>query len=164
MKVRHVSQVVFKSTNYETSRSENDEELVLRSVYYPMPSYGNNVTTYIKLDKKNRVVRIFNVRMNWNGTGRDDIAYLELNADEFNKLLETARNVKNQEDFDKMIEVIKEIEKRVEDEYSKRIDELIDELINVSTVQEKLRSLKNEEVLKELKEYLIEKVEDFLDP
>jgi len=159
-----MSQVLFKSTHYVLSRSENDEEVTLKSVYYPMPSYGNNVTTYIELDKRRKTVIIYNVRMNWNGTGRDDVAYLELNVDEFNRLLEIARSMKTQEDFDKMISVIKEVEKRVENEYRSRIDELIDEFVCVSTVQEKLRSLKNEEVLRELKEYLKEKVDDFLDP
>jgi hypothetical protein len=157
-----MSQVLFKSTHYVLRRSENEETLELRSTYYPMPSYGNNVTTYIELDKKNKVVRIYNVRMNWNGTGRDNIAYVELDEEKFNKLVDVVRSVKTQEDFDKVISIVKEIEKDVEREYELRIEEFVRSFINIDVVQEKLRSLKDEEVKKELIEYLKEKVDDFL--
>jgi Xaa-Pro aminopeptidase len=155
---------IFESTHYVLTRDENEEKIELASKFYCLTGYGNNITTYITLDKVKHTVDVRNVRVNCNGTGSDLIAYLELNVDEFNKLLETARSIKTQEDFDKMIEVIKDIESRIEEEYSKRVDELIDEFVSVSTVQEKLRSLKNEEVLRELREYLREKVDDFLDP
>jgi hypothetical protein len=157
-------EVVFRSTHYEVWREEGVEELVLASRYYCMVGYGNSITTYVVFNKSRKSVEIFMVRLDCNGTGRDELAYLELTNDEFNKLLELVRSVKTEEDFDKITEYVKEIEKRVEDEYQKRKDELIDEFVNVNVIQEKLRTLKDEETKKELIEYLKEKVEDFLDP
>jgi hypothetical protein len=156
-------EVVFRSTHYEVWREEGVEELVLASKYYCMVGYGNSITTYVVFNKVRKSVEVFMIRLNCNGTGRDELAYLELTNDEFNKLLELVRSVKTEEEFDKITEYVKEIEKRVEDEYQKRKDELIDELVSVGVIQEKLRSLKNEETRKELIEYLKEKIDTFLE-
>jgi anaerobic ribonucleoside-triphosphate reductase len=87
---------------------------------------------------------------------------VELDEEKFNKLVDVVRSVKTQEDFDKVISIVKEIEKDVEREYELRIEEFVRSFINIDVVQEKLRSLKDEEVKKELIEYLKEKVDDFL--
>jgi len=157
-----VNQVLFRSTHYKLTKDENEDVLELRSTYYPMPSYGNNVTTYILLKKRDKTVEIFNVRMNWNGTGRDNIAYVKLDEEKFNELANAVRSVKSQEDFDKVIEIVKDIERDVERRYEIRIEEFVRSFINIDVIQLKLKSLEDEEVKKELIEYLKQKVDDFL--
>ena len=160
-----MSPVLFESTHYELVKDEDEEKLELRSRYYPIPPWGNNVTIYIKFKKNTNTIDVYRVRDCWDGTGRDDIAHVEeLSDDEFNRLLEAARKVKSVDDFDNLVEEIRKVSANIEEEYRKKLDELIDEFISLSDVQEKLKNIQDEEIKKELIERLKNEIDDLLSP
>jgi len=157
--------LVFRSTHYDLIKDEDEEKLELRSRYYPTSSYENNVTTYIKFYKDRKIIDVYRVRKNWDGTGHDDIAYVEeLSDDEFNRLLEAARKVENVEDFDNLVKEIRKVSESIEEKYKKKLDELINEFISLSDVQEKLKNIQDEEIKKELIERLKNEIDDLLSP
>jgi len=52
----------------------------LEVYYYPIYPYGNYVKSVLNIEKHGEVIVFerYNVRMNWDGTGRDDIGYIEV--------------------------------------------------------------------------------------
>ena len=136
----------------ETSRhrieiDEDDDELVISDTYFPLPGYGNNVRTGIYFDRKAKTIEIWERRDGWGGTGVKELARVELEDDEFEKLLEAARKIKKPDDFQDLLEAIKEVEGQVEDRVGKLLDDVICELGDLSIDTEVRKILKDKEKL-----------------
>jgi hypothetical protein len=58
-------------------------KLTIEKVYYPIYPYGNYVKNVIRIDASEvpYKVEIYDIRMDWNGTGRD--SYLDLSYDDY---------------------------------------------------------------------------------
>jgi hypothetical protein len=58
-------------------------KLTIEKVYYPIYPYGNYVKNVIRIDASEvpYKVEVYDVRMDWNGTGRD--SYLDLSFDDY---------------------------------------------------------------------------------
>ena len=75
-KTKHYEYVI------ESEFDENDYLLraELETYYYPIYPYGNYVKSVLIIEKRKGVIVFerYDVRMNWNGTGRDNVSHIEI--------------------------------------------------------------------------------------
>jgi hypothetical protein len=74
-----------KTKHYEyVIEGEFDENhllnVKLEVYYYPLYPYGNYIKSVLEIKRYGDVIQFnrYDVRMNWNGTGRDDAGYIEI--------------------------------------------------------------------------------------
>ena len=75
-----------KTKYYEyvlTSEFDENDYLLrakLETYYYPIYPYGNYVKSVLIIEKRKGVIIFerYDVRMNWNGTGRDNVSHIEI--------------------------------------------------------------------------------------
>jgi len=73
-----------EKTEYVVEAEFNEKGYLLNAklevYYYPIYPYGNYVKSVLNIENHGDVIVFerYNVRMNWDGTGRDDIGYIEV--------------------------------------------------------------------------------------
>ena len=116
-KVRREFFVKERKTLYTVSAEVEDgyvQRLAIEKVYYPIYPYGNYVEIVIRIDATEVPyrIKIYRVRMSWNGTGRDD--YLDLSFDDncpetpWWLHREEIERLSSAEDVEKLVEGIEE--------------------------------------------------------
>jgi len=149
--------LLFSTTHDKLYIEEEEDNIALRHKYYPIPSYGNRVETVIRLHLDNNRVTVYAVRYGWNGTGCDPVADVQLTQEEATRLKELLQNARTLEDFEKIRELVEEIQSKREEEWLKVIDEI------VTALEETLPSPKQvdiEELKSMVEEYVMEYLKD----
>ena len=156
------TQVIFESSDVKIIR-EGDYEL--KKVVYPLKGYGNRYGNSIIVSGD--VVEVWSFRDGWGGTGSKVIA--EIHDKEFADCIKKAVvDVKNVDDFDKLVDLIERKQNEVNDYAIEKFDELVDRFVEISREIDKNRLieklLKDENRLRELaKEFLEEYIADQLE-
>jgi hypothetical protein len=65
----------------EIGESGDVNKIIIEKVYYPLYPHGNYVKNVIEIDASEAPLRIeiYDIRMSWNGTGRDNIIEFSYN-------------------------------------------------------------------------------------
>ena len=140
---------------------ERDEnKVMICRKFYPLYPHGNYIKNVISLED-NRL-EYYTVRMSYGGTGRDDYGYVELSESEKRELLETMSNVKSDKDFDKLIEKFKELKEKREKIANDIFNEVVDELVELISTDERIRMLKltKEEIKERASDFIEHLIED----
>jgi hypothetical protein len=155
-------ELLWKQTGLRIIREVGDDYVMLKEVHYPLEHQGwyNEYRESVILDSDN-TVRCWEVRINWNGTGSTETCYVELTDEEAAKLREMMLKARKPEDFDEIREYIGELNEKYEEEWDEVVGQLVEELTYLSFIQEKIRLAKDEEVKRNLIEYIREKIEDY---
>jgi hypothetical protein len=159
----HMSEeVLWRQTGLRIIREVGDNYIMLKEIHYPLEHQGwyNEYRDVLRLDSDNTVT-CREVRINWNGTGSTETCYVELTDEEAAKLREMMLKASKPEDFDEIREYIGELNEKYQEEWEGVVEELIEELMQLSFVQDKIRHAKDQELKQYLVEYLKEKIEDY---
>jgi hypothetical protein len=98
----------------ELDESGYVQRLTIEKIYYPIYPYGNYVKNVIRVDASEVPIKveIYDVRMDWNGTGTD--SYLDLSFDDYCPetpwwlYREEVERLSSAEDVEKFVEGITE--------------------------------------------------------
>jgi len=154
---------IFDIGLYAAWREESDKILKLSFKHYSELSSKYGVRRDIVMYKTMNVIEVYEMsdddREVWNVKS---IAYIELDDNEFNRLLEKARNVKTLKDIEHITKEVEGIWKKLDEEIGKKIEEFIDQFITLRNVQEELKLLEDEKKREKLKEFLKEKLYEYL--
>jgi hypothetical protein len=155
-------EIVWRQTGLRIIREIGKDYVRLEEIHYPLEHRGwyNKYRKVVRLSSNN-IVTCETIRDSWNGTGKEDTCYVELTDEEAAKLREMMLKANKPEDFDEIREYISELSEKYQEEWDGVVDELIEELMQLSTIQEKIRLAKDEETRQRLIEYIREKIEDY---
>jgi hypothetical protein len=154
-------EILWKQTGLRIIREVGDDYIKLKEVHYPLEAQGWYNEYRYSIVLEGDVVTCWHVHINWNGTGSEQTCHVELAEDEAAKLREMMLKATKPEDFEKIRDYISELSKKYEEEWDGVVNELIEELMQLSFVQEKIATARDPELRKELIEYLKEKIEDY---
>lgn len=151
-------EVIATSGRNTLYREASENEVKICSKYLPLQGYGNNVKTCIHVYRQNETyhVEIYQVRENWNGTGRDDLYHARITEDEFNKLVELIRNIKTLDDFKNLEKYVIARINEIDNEITKTFDNIINLFSEYIVSRNKLEIIRNQEKLRKLAEEFIE--------
>lgn len=146
--------VVFNTGDVAIKVFEEDDVVEIRKRIYPIYPYGNYYEDVIRLSG-NRL-EYYTIRMSWNGTGRDDHGYIELEPDEREDVERMIKSVSSLEDFDKLAEKFIEIGKKKKELVERLWEKLENKLLELIAVEEKVRtlSLTEEELKEKVREFI----------
>ena len=107
--------VLVETPNLRLVKYENDNVLEFYKSFAPIPPYPNRVRTIVCLYKCTLRVHGEIEREGWNGKG--GLIFLDFQLDEktFNSILEAAQRVNDILSFEKFIEELEDIQRRLED-------------------------------------------------
>jgi len=159
--------ILFKTSHYIVKLLETkDDEIVLVRKYYPLTYAGNYQKDEIVLTKNN--IKVYE---RWDGwarygilTGSTTSANVEISQKQYEELRNLILNIKNIEDFDKLIDKVVEIQNEYEEKINNAINNLINEIQNLDFVQQKLSMLKDDEMKKEFIERLKLDIDEYFNP
>jgi predicted CopG family antitoxin len=160
------SRTVFTSSHYAIEVECEGDKVTLRRIYWPLVNAGNYQKDEVILTPNN-----VSVHEHWDGwarygqlTGGCKSADVDIEADEYIKLKDAILNVKNVSDFNKLVELVSELENKREEEINEAIDDFINELQNLDFIQEKLEMIKDPERRKEFIEKLRDDIDEYFNP
>jgi hypothetical protein len=151
---------IYRSSNTVLTLEENEKRIAIEKTWYPLKGYGNKVVWTIEFDKNEYSAAVVQCNYSWDGTGCKELARVKFDSDEFAELLNTARSIKSVEDFNYLLEKLREIEEEADNEVDSKIHELIDRLEQIQQLKDVLNAISKEELLNEIKEYLLERFSD----
>jgi hypothetical protein len=155
-------ELLWKQTGLRIIREVGDDYVMLKEVHYPLEYLGwyneDRVSVVLYSDG---TVKCYHVHVNWNGTGSEETCYVELTSEEAAKLREMMLRASRPEDLVEIKRYITELVKKYEKQWEGVVRELIDELMELGFVQDKIRHAKDKELKQHLVEYLREKIEDY---
>jgi hypothetical protein len=160
--VRKVSETreIYKSSNTVITIAESENSVIIKQRYYPLKGYGNNVTWTIEFDKNKNNIVVTQCNYDWNGTGCKRLANVSLDSNEFTNLLNTARSIKNVDDFSDLVGTLEKIEEEADNEVDSKIREIIEKLQQIQQLKDILNAASKEELVSEIKDYLLERFSD----
>jgi len=144
---------VFESSSVKITR-EGDNKLTMK--IYPIPGYGNHYGKSIIV--KGDAVEVWRFRYSWDGTGAEVVAEIHDKrfADDIRKAVV---DVKNVDDFEKLVYLIERKHSEINEYASKKFDELIDKLVDAAKEIDRIKIIekliKDEKRLRELAEEFI---------
>jgi len=160
------SRTVFKSSHYAIDIETEGDKVILRRIYWPLTYAGNYQKDEIVLTPDS-----ISVHERWDGwarygqlTGACTSADVEITKQQYEKLKQLMLNVKNVDDFEKLIDKIRDIQKDYEDKINAAIDEFINEIQNLDFVKKKLEMIKDPERRKEFIEQLWDDIDEYFSP
>jgi hypothetical protein len=113
----------------DLTKKEDEEMLML--TYYERP----NIMKQIKIDKVLKIVELYDK------TGK--VAHLELEDEDFSKLLKKARSIEYLKDFEEFYEELKKTTEEVEMTYYwNKLHKIVDILLDIDDVKRRIKSLK----------------------
>lgn len=161
-----VERVVVDTGPVDVKFYESENMIELRKTVYPIYPYSNRVTVYITIskpkDEKGKfTLNASQTRLDWNGTGHDDWGTVELTPEEAAEIMSEMRNVKSEEDFDRLTEKFRELREKIEKEVEEKFSELVDEVMDFLLKGEMRDVLRDEDARKRLREYLIDAAHEY---
>jgi hypothetical protein len=154
---------VIRRVGYRLIREVGDDYVKLSEVWYPLEHQGfyNSVKISITLHDDGELV-CTETRKNWNGSGAYELCNVKLTAEESKKMRELMLSAKSEEDFKKLLEYARELNYKYTEQLEKLIDELVDELINLDSIQRAISDLQDSETRAKLIERLKQEIESYL--
>jgi hypothetical protein len=154
---------IIKRVGYRLIREVGKDYVELLEIHYPLEHQGyyNNVKISITLYDDGRLV-CAETRHNWNGTGVSRLCDVKLTIEDAKKMKELMLSAKSEEDFKKLLEYARELNYKYTEQLEKLIDELVDELMNLDSIQRAISDLQDSETRAKLIERLKQEIESYL--
>ena len=162
--------VVYKNVINEGARrveiEVKEDYIMIRYWVFPIYPYGNNVRDTIKVYKCEAgewLLEGWTTRENWDGTGSEPWgAPIVLEEHEVKTIKELAKKIKKVEDINELKEYIEELITKRDNVIAETLKELIDSVIELLNSGYMADKLKDENIMRELKEYLVAEAYRFL--
>jgi len=152
-----MEEVLMSTASFTLTKRKSDDELIIEYISFPMPKFANHVGKRVILNSKESTVKFVVFHDGWGCgcgslTGHHVMASVQLPDEQFQQIYAQTERINSPDDLENLIEKIEQLQREIDEEIEKELEELQNALIQLQVSKEVLELLRDREKVKEILE------------